>query len=168
MAEYQARVVVLFGASGCGKTRAGKAVAEALEWAFIDADDLHPAANVGKMRHGVPLTDADRWPWLDNLRKHVQANQAAGRSSVLACSALRQVYRERLTVDASTTRFLYLRVHRTELARRLRERQGHFFNPSLLDSQLETLEPPGEEETVDAGAPPDLLVEAILARLGLR
>ncbi len=164
MEQNDAAAAVIFGVSGSGKTLIGTRLATTLGWTFIDADDLHPADNVRKMRQGLPLDDADRWPWLDILRARVLDNLRQGCSTVLACSALKQAYRERLAVDARV-RFFYLRVQREVLMERLRHRRGHFFNPVLLESQLQTLEPPGADETVDAGATPDKVVREIRRRL---
>lgn len=164
--EGGAGAAVIFGVSGSGKTLIGSRLASALGWSFIDADDLHPPANVRKMRQGLPLDDADRWPWLDVLRARLRDNLSRQHSTVLACSALKQAYREHLAFDARV-RFFYLRVERAELVHRLRSRRGHFFNPVLLDSQLSTLEPPGHSDTIDAGAPPERIVREIRRRLSV-
>ncbi len=132
--------VVVMGVSGSGKTTVGTALAEALGVRFADGDDLHPESNVEKMAMGVPLTDADRWPWLDA----VGALLAQG-ASVVACSALRHAYRDRLRATAPALRLVYLHGSRELLARRMGHRD-HFMPVELLDSQLATLEPPAADE----------------------
>jgi carbohydrate kinase (thermoresistant glucokinase family) len=155
--------VVVTGVSGSGKTTVGEAIAAALAVPFTDADDLHPAANIAKMTQGVALTDDDRRPWLDA----VAAVLATG-DVVVACSALRRSYRERLRVSAPDLALLYLHADREVLRERMTGRPGHFMPPELLDSQLETLEPPGADEGavwLDAALPVDELVADALARL---
>jgi len=127
--------IVVMGPSGSGKTAVGTALAVDLAVDFVDADDLHPAANVEKMHAGIPLDDADRMPWLDL----VGARLAAESGLVVACSALARRYRDRIRGAAPDVRFVELRVSREELDRRMRTRQ-HFMPPALLDSQLSTLE----------------------------
>lgn len=160
-------VVTLMGVSGVGKTTLGEALAEALGWRFLDADAFHPPANVEKMRSGIPLTDEDRAPWLARLRERLEDGLARGEHLVLACSALRESYREVLTVDPSRQRWVYLRLPPEHLQQRMSQRQGHYMPPSLLDSQLATLEPPGDALVVDATPPPEQLVATIRAGLGL-
>lgn len=164
MSSGAATAVVIFGVSGSGKTLIGSRLAAALDWCFVDADDLHPPANVRKMRDGTPLNDDDRWPWLDAVRERLDLNLTRQCPTVLACSALKRSYRERLAIDGRV-RFFYLDVQRERLADRLRSRRGHFFNPVLLDSQLSTLEPPGASETVDANLPPEHIIEELRSRL---
>ena len=138
-------VVVVMGVSGSGKSTVARRLADALGYAFLDGDDLHPAANVAKMHAGVPLADADRLPWLDAIATWMRQQLVAGHSAVVACSALKRAYRERLRQAGPIVRFVYLRVDHDELARRMRGRE-HFMPPSLLDSQLATLEEPGSDE----------------------
>jgi gluconokinase len=157
------RSVVVMGVSGSGKTTVGERLAAALGLRFVDADDMHPAANVAKMTDGIPLTDTDRWPWLDA----VGAVLAQG-DVVVACSALRRSYRDRLRLAAPRVRVVYLQVDRDVLAERLAHRPGHFMPATLLDSQLETLEPPGADEGalwVDADASVDETVATVVDRL---
>jgi gluconokinase len=159
-------IVVVMGVAGSGKTTVGTALATRLGWRFIDADDLHPAANVEKMRHGIPLTDEDRAPW---LRAVVDAI-APGGDVVLACSALRRWHRDALGEGArADLRFVYLAGDVAELDRRLRARTGHYMSASLLRSQLDTLEPPDATEalTVDAEAPVASIVDTIVRELRL-
>jgi gluconokinase len=161
-------VIVVMGVSGTGKTTVGKALAVALEWHFIDADDLHPHANVEKMSRNEPLTDADREPWLAVVHARLANAIHADESLVIACSALKRRYREAIAKDLPVT-FVYLAASRAELERRLLQRRGHFATAGLLESQLETLEEPAADEAVivDAMQPPDALVDAIRAAVGI-
>lgn len=160
-------VVIVMGVSGVGKTTIGVALAAALGWRFLDADDFHPTANIEKMRAGVPLTDADRAPWLERLREFIADALARGEDVVLACSALRHAYRERLTVDAARQRWVYLQLPPELLQQRLLQRKGHYMPVSLLASQLATLELPADALTVDATPPPEAVVASIRAGLAL-
>lgn len=161
------RAVVVMGVSGSGKTTMGQALAQGLGWAFVDADDLHPAANRSKMAGGQPLSDADRAPWLDQVAACI-AGAGAGTGVVVACSALKRAYRERLRVADPALAFVYLNPPAAVLAERLARRRGHFMPPALLDSQLATLEPPGADEA-PITVPSDLgmtdQVEAVLRAL---
>jgi gluconokinase len=142
-------IVLLMGVSGAGKTSVGTMLAAQLGWEFADADDYHPAANVEKMRHGIPLTDADREPWLESLRALIVAWMAAGKNAVLACSALKQTYRERLTAGAPVL-LVYLKADRELLRERLLLRRGHYMKEGMLESQIVTLEEPQNAVVVDA------------------
>lgn len=137
------RVVVLIGVSGSGKTTVGQALAEALGWAFEDADDYHDASSIRKISRGQPLTDADRRPWLERLGALVRDRAESGPPTVLACSALKASYRNNLEVARPDVEVAWLDVPRDDLERRLRSRQGHFAGADLLESQLETFEAPG-------------------------
>ena len=159
-------VVLVMGVAGSGKTTVGRRLADALGWEFYDADDFHPRANVEKMARGVPLDDEDRGPWLEALREVVRAALERGGGAVLACSALKECYRERLLVD-ERVKLVYLKGDRGLLRRRLSARRGHFMRPEMLDSQLAALEEPGPETHFDASAAPDELVGAIRDRLGI-
>ncbi|WP_342378372.1 gluconokinase [Myxococcus stipitatus] len=160
-------VVIVMGVSGAGKTTVGRALARSLGWRFLDADDLHPHANVEKMAAGSPLTDEDRWPWLAAVRAELETAVGKGEDVVLASSALKRSYRAALEVEPEQTRWVYLHAPREVLARRLSLRQGHFMPPSLLESQLATLEVPDEALSVDVTPPPDVVVENIREGLGL-
>ena len=154
------------GVSGAGKTTIGQALAQRLAWPFVDADDLHAPANVAKMARGEALTDADRGPWLDAVRGRIAEALARGTSIVIACSALKQAYRDRLGKSEPRVVFVHLDAPRDVLDARLRARRGHFAGPALLDSQLGALEAPGPDAiVVDATPAPDEIVAAIMARL---
>jgi gluconokinase len=160
-------VVIVMGVSGVGKTTIGRGLALALGWRFEDADAFHPAANIQKMAAGLPLTDADRAPWLELLRARISEALQRGERLVMACSALRHAYRERLTVEPAQQRWVYLAASRELIARRMRERPGHFMPPALLDSQLAILEAPEGALVVDATPSPAEVVASIRAGLGL-
>ncbi|NTX51215.1 gluconokinase [Myxococcus sp. CA039A] len=159
-------VVIIMGVSGAGKTTVGQALARSLGWRFLDADDLHPRSNVAKMAAGVPLTDEDRTPWLAVVRGQLQAAMERDEDLVLASSALKRAYRDQLEVDPARTRWVYLNAPREVLAGRLAKRHGHFMPPSLLDSQLATLEVPTQALEVDVSPPPPEVVARV--REGLK
>jgi gluconokinase len=146
MADARPQIVVVMGVAGSGKTSVGRQLATVLGWTFAEGDDFHPPANVSKMARGTPLTDADRWPWLDAIGRWIVGETAANRSAVVACSALKRRYRDRLRLAWPALRLVYLRVDREELHRRLAARLEHFFPARLLDSQLQDLEPPQPDE----------------------
>ena len=135
-------------------------------WPFLDADDFHPEANVAKMRAGTALTDDDRWPWLDRLAAEIAAINARNGHAVLACSALKQAYRDRLA-RGGELRFVYLKGDRATLASRLAARAGHYMPASLLDSQLATLEEPADAIVIDIRAPIAVQVTAIRNELNV-
>jgi gluconokinase len=154
------------GVCGCGKSTVGRLLAERLDWSFHDGDDFHPASNVAKMRAGTPLNDTDRHPWLLAIRQFMDESERAGRSAVIACSALRQVYRDVLGSNLPWVRFVHLHGTKALLAERLQARPGHFMPPALLDSQLATLEAPTDAITVDIALEPQALVTEIIRQLG--
>jgi carbohydrate kinase, thermoresistant glucokinase family len=148
-------ILVVMGVTGSGKTVVGSALAQALGWPFLDGDDFHPPANVAKMASGTPLVDADRWPWLDRLAEEAGAILARGGSAVLACSALKKVYRDRLAAYAKApgdVRFVYLKGDFDTIAARLAARKHRYMPASLLASQFATLEEPADAIIVDASA----------------
>lgn len=155
------------GVCGTGKTTVGRALAAALNCGFADADDFHPPANVAKMRAGQPLDDTDRAPWLDTLREHLRAEFAAGRRTVLACSALKAAYRRRLEPAPAAVEWVFLHGDRALLQSRLTSRDHHYMPPTLLSSQLATLEPPTDDEAIacDVAEPPDRIVATVIAHL---
>jgi gluconokinase len=154
------------GVSGSGKTTVGRMLASELGWEFADGDDYHPAANVEKMRNGIPLADADRAPWLETLRALIAGWIAAGKNAVLACSALKRVYRKSLRV-APEVQVVYLKGTPELLRQRLRARVGHFMTERMLASQLAALEEPEDAVVVDVDRSPGEIVAEILARRGL-
>ncbi len=158
-------VIIVMGVSGSGKSTIGARVARALDLPFIEGDNYHPEANRRKMAAGIPLDDADRAPWLEALAE-VLAKAALDRGCVLACSSLKQAYRDTLAsrLSAKPT-FVYLHASRELLAERLAERQGHFFPVRLLDSQLETLERPTDAVELDLRKGVDELVAEAIAAL---
>jgi len=158
-------IVVVMGVTGVGKTTVGRLLAGELGAAFLDADDYHPAANVAKMRAGEPLTDDDRRPWLARLNEVLLEYAARHASVVLACSALKQRYREQLLARVPDGRLVYLRGTKATIAARLAARRGHYMNPALLDSQFAALEEPANAIVADAGDAPEAIAAAIRARL---
>jgi gluconokinase len=160
--------IVVMGVSGSGKTSAAREITRQLGWEYIEGDDLHPAANVAKMAAGHPLDDEDRWPWLRRIAEVIGEHEAAGTSIVVTCSALKRVYRDLLREGHPSVWFAHVDVPREVLAQRLAARQGHYMPPSLLDSQLATLEPLGDDEPGDVIAgegPLDQTVADLLADL---
>lgn len=161
------RLICVMGVAGCGKSTIGAAIADRLGGAFIEADAHHPQANIDKMTAGTPLTDEDRWPWLDALG--AAAHRTQGTSVVVACSALRRVYRRRLAEAAhEPVTFIHLAGDKRTIADRMKGRSGHFMPPSLMDSQFATLEPLTADEpglTLDIARPPEDLIEHALAAL---
>jgi gluconokinase len=162
-----ARLVVVVGVAGSGKSTVGRLLAQALGVPFADADDFHAPAARARMAKAQPLDDALRGPWLDALHARLEAAAAAGRGVVLACSALKQGYRDRLAADLEVV-FVHLDVDRATLEQRLRTRSGHFFPPALLESQLATWEPLRDGIVVDGRQSPERIVEATVGELRAR
>lgn len=165
-------VIVIMGPAGAGKSTVGHALASELGWRFVDADAFHSAANRTRLARGEALSDADREPWLTVLSREIADALAREQPMVLACSALRRAYREKLLPDGARKRvcFVYLRVGERELAQRLRARAGHFAPVELLSSQLATLEEPAPTErvvTLDGEQPVQSLVRQIRLRCGV-
>jgi gluconokinase len=154
-------VVILMGPAGAGKSTIGRALAADLGWAFVDADDLHAPASIDKMRGGIGLTDDERWPWLRRVKARVDELRASGADVVLACSALRREYRSYLGAEARDVAVVFLNGTPALLAARLTHRTGHFAVAGLLESQLDTLEPPDGALTLDASLPVAQLVATI-------
>jgi gluconokinase len=158
--------IVIMGVTGAGKTTVGKQLSSATNWAFFEADDYHPKSNIAKMAAGIALSDDDRQPWLERLGRLIDDNTLAGRNGVLACSALKEEYRQVLSPDGRAT-FVYLKATPDLVRERLAARDDHFMPAALIESQFATLEEPTRTITLDAGLPPDVLVHQITIRLGL-
>ena len=158
-------IIILMGVSGAGKTTVGQLLASQLGWEFADADDYHSATNIEKMRSGISLTDADRAPWLATLRSLIAGWLTAGKNAVLACSALKRTYREKLQLSPEV-KFVYLKGNPSLLQQRLHLRLGHFMTEQMLASQLAALEEPDNAVVVDVDALPAEIAAKIRARLG--
>lgn len=159
-------IILLMGVSGSGKTKIGGALAARLGWEFTDGDDFHSAENKQKMAAGIPLTDTDREPWLETLRRQISSWLAKNQSAVLACSALKQSYRETLLIHPDV-RLVYLKGSYELIASRLRERASHYATETLLSSQFATLEEPSDAITIDVSQPPEKILDEISFRLNL-
>lgn len=159
-------IVLVMGVSGAGKSTIGRALADALQADFLEADAFHSEANVAKMASGTPLTDSDRWPWLDAIGAALDQAVMKDRKVVLACSALKQAYRDRLLKDSGRQgHTVFLTGDGALIAARLSGRSGHYMPPTLLPSQLATLEPPQDAVVVDIANPPAVILQQILAKL---
>ena len=150
------------GVAGSGKTAVGKGVATRLNWVFLDADDFHPAANIEKMKQGIPLNDQDRIPWLRALRDELTRLLGEGRSVILACSALKEAYRQLLSDDMAAMSFVLLDVDQETIRQRLQHRSAHFFPKELMDSQFAALEHPKEAIIIDARKPLDEVIDRVI------
>ena len=159
-------IIVLMGVTGSGKTTVGRLLAGDLGWAYLDADDFHSEQNIRKMKSGTPLNDDDRRPWLESLRETIQDYLSRNENAVLACSALRESYREFLLLD-ERVKFVYLKGDYRMIQERLAERRGHYMDPALLDSQFETLEEPTESLRIDASSDPAAIVSIIRNELSI-
>ena len=171
--QYPATHLVVMGVAGSGKSTLAAALSRHLGWACAEADEFHPAANIAKMSQGIALQDEDRWPWLQEIRDWMSAQAAAGKSTVLTCSALKRSYRELLAGAEGRVIFVHLDGGADLISRRMEGREGHFMPPTLLPSQLATLEPLTPEE-LDAGSlrldiahPPEELAAAVVQALRL-
>lgn len=163
-------ILIAMGVSGAGKTLIGEMLAERLQCTFTDGDAFHSEANKEKMHKGIPLTDEDRWPWLRTIRAAIVEKQTAHETAVFTCSSLKRSYRDVLRDGDEDVCFVYLKGSREVLQSRLTTRTGHFFDPSLLQSQLDTLEEPGDDEaiTVSIELTPEEIVEETLSKLQTR
>jgi len=166
--------VVIMGVSGSGKTTIGELLSARFGCEFIDADSLHPAENREKLRNGIPLTDDDRWPWLEAVRNCIRERTVKGKSIMVACSALKQAYRDFLIAnklhvdgqpDTVDIRFVYLHGDITTIRERIENRRGHFMNPSLLESQFATLEPPVDAIVVNVNSAPQEIIRFVVEQL---
>ncbi|MBA3446868.1 MAG: gluconokinase [Pseudaminobacter sp.] len=167
-AANKAVTAVVMGVSGSGKTLIGAALATAIGGRFVEGDDYHPKANIDRMAGGLPLRDEDRWDWLDAIAAEIADAARSGDTLVIACSALKRVYRDRLTSADPRIRFIYLEIGRDAAAARVAARGGHFMPSSLVDSQFAALEPPSPDEgalRLDATGDPKRLVNLAAAAL---
>ena len=161
------QVIYIMGVSGSGKTTIGQQLSARTGFAFYDADDFHTLQNKEKMKAAIPLTDEDRWPWLDNIHQFV-AEKIATQNIILVCSALRQVYRKRLTTGIeSKSHWVLLDGDYPTILSRLQKRKGHYMPPTLLRSQFDTLEAPANAIRVDINLPPEKIVDQILSILNI-
>ena len=167
MLDYLFMIIVLMGVAGSGKTTIGRLLAADLGWPFFDGDDFHPQASIDKMRRGIPLIDADRVPWLDALNRLIRDVAGEGRNAVIACSALKQAYRDRLKAGAADVRFVHLRGDAPLMQRRLEARPEHFMKSGMLASQLDALEEPADALIVDAAEESKSIVAWIRRAFGL-
>ncbi|MFE4545405.1 gluconokinase [Arthrobacter sp. NPDC056727] len=170
---YPATHLVVMGVAGSGKSTIAAALSKQLGWACAEADEFHPQANIDKMSQGIPLQDEDRWPWLQEIQNWMTAQARAGHCTVLTCSALKQTYRKLLSEAEGRVVFIHLDGDAALLSQRMQGREGHFMPPTLLPSQLATLEPLTAEELesgslrLDITRTPEDLITAILAALQL-
>jgi gluconokinase len=167
--SFGQQAIIVMGVAGSGKSTLGAALARSLNCPFLEGDDFHAPEAVARMRAGIPLTDDDRWPWLDRLGRAISAEVVKQGIAVATCSALRRAYRDRLRgVIPARVSFVLMDADPEELLRRLSERKHHYMPPSLLVSQLDTLERPQSDEaaiTLDARRPTTVLCEEIVAWL---
>jgi gluconokinase len=160
-------VLILMGVAGSGKSTIGELIARRLGWKFYEGDDFHPKKNRAKMRRGEPLTDEDRRPWLAALAGLIFGWVREREDAVLTCSALKESYRKELGAGMDSVRLVYLAGSKDLIAQRLGARRGHFFNPALLQSQLDALEEPHGAITIDIAGTPDQIAEKIIEALHL-
>jgi len=160
--------LVVMGVSGVGKSSVAAGIVERTGWAFVEGDDLHPEANRAKMAAGIPLDDDDRWPWLRQVAAWIGEQEAAGRNGVVTCSALKRSYRDLLRRGHPSVRFVHLLAPPDLIKNRVDARRGHYMPPSLLASQLATLEPLGTDEPgidVDTSGSPAEVADHVLRLL---
>jgi gluconokinase len=159
-------IIILMGVSGSGKTTVGSLLARDLGWDFYDADDFHSPQNIAKMSRGLALTDEDRLPWLQSLRALILDCIHHDKQSVIACSALREIYRTSLHIS-DDVQFVYLKGSIDQIRQRLSARQNHYMTADLLASQFATLEEPADALSMDVSLPPRQIVDAIRHALGI-
>jgi len=153
-------IIIIMGVAGSGKSTVGKLLADELGCHFYEGDDLHPRANVKKMAQGIPLDDKDRAPWLEAIRKIIRGALDRHENAVIACSALKNSYRDILRLSEDVA-FVYLKGDFALFQQRLAGRSGHFMNPNLLGSQFETLEEPKDALQIDASLSPEEIARQI-------
>jgi gluconokinase len=159
-------VILLMGTTGAGKTTVGKLLGAQLGWSFVDADDLHPPANIEKMKHGIPLTDADRVPWLEEIHAELLRLAGVRKNVVLACSALKQSYRDQLS-SGLEMRVVYLRGSYQEMRGHIAGRYGHFAGAGILAGQFADLEEPQNAVALEITATPQEIAREVIRRLNL-
>jgi gluconokinase len=159
------RFIIVMGVSGSGKTSVGKSLAEQLGWDFYDADDFHPPENIAKMASGIALNDSDRAPWLASLHDLISSTLKAGRRGVLACSALKERYRQQLLDSNPDVQIVYLKGTYDLIWSRMSKRSDHYMKPQMLQSQFETLEEPDHALTVSASKPVTEIVQELVEYL---
>jgi len=158
----KSRFFIVMGVSGCGKSSVGQALAQYLGWDFYDADNFHPPENLAKMTNGIPLTDSDRIPWLASLRELISSSLKADSPGVLACSALKERYRQQLMDGNKGVQIVYLKGSYDLIWSRMERRADHYMKPHMLKSQFESLEEPTNALTIDISMPLDEIVQEIL------
>ncbi|HEY9358086.1 MAG TPA: gluconokinase [Arthrobacter sp.] len=165
--------LVVMGVAGSGKSTIAAALSQQLGWACAEADEFHPQSNIEKMTQGIPLQDGDRWPWLQEIQDWMTTQASAGKSTVLTCSALKQTYRQLLSEAEGRVLFIHLDGGADLIGQRMQGREGHFMPPTLLPSQLATLEPLTDGELaagslrLDISLSPEEIVAAVIAALKL-
>ena len=159
------RFMIVMGVSGSGKTSVGRSLAEHLRWDFYDADDFHPPPNIAKMANGIPLDDSDRAPWLAALHDLISSSLKADRPGVLACSALKECYRQQLMDGNEGVQIIYLKGSYDLIWSRMEKRNDHYMKPHMLKSQFDALEEPVTALTTDISMPVEDIVQAILKQM---
>lgn len=159
-------IIVVMGISASGKSTLGSTLAKSLGWEFLEGDDYHPRANIEKMRSGTPLNDEDRLPWLRSINRTLGRLDEDGRNAVLACSALKESYREILAQGIKQMRYVYLDGNPQLIRERIENRKGHFMPPELIDSQIATMEPPQNAIRVNIEQPVEIQAKLVLEALG--
>lgn len=157
--------LLVMGVAGSGKTAFGRMLAERLGWDFFDADDFHPPENIAKMAAGIPLDDSDREPWLAALANLLDSTLQAGKHPVLACSALKETYRQRLLDGRNETAIIYLKGSYDLISSRIAARQGHYMKPTMLQSQFDILEEPKNALILDISMPLEAMVQTATEKL---
>ncbi|MDP3450811.1 MAG: gluconokinase [Anaerolineaceae bacterium] len=152
---------IIMGVSGSGKSEVGKALAQRLGWNFFDADDFHPTSNIEKMANGIPLTDEDRLPWLDALHELISKSLQENRNGVLACSALKEKYRQHLLFGNEDVQIVYLKGSFDLIMSRMAARAEHYMKPAMLQSQFNILEEPKDALVIDINMTIDEIVKLI-------
>jgi gluconokinase len=160
------RFLIVMGVSGSGKTSVGKALANHLRWDFYDADDFHPPENVAKMANGIPLDDSDRAPWLTALHDLISSSLKQNKSGVLACSALKERYRQQLMNGHDGVQLIYLKGSYDLIWSRMETRTDHYMKPHMLHSQFETLEEPSHALTVDISLSVEEILKLVIKQIG--